>query len=291
MSFRTALWVMLALLVLPLGGILFTVFSGSKPHRASDRGSRTAKAESVDSPRHKRKREAEPEPEPEPEPLRALETAPTFVTISGTHASSRSGLSGGLWWKADEGGSNISNPCGNSTCLSEKGAKLCAKGKAQGLGKKPRNLWGAALGWNLHEDNAGVHPLGKTKVKGLSFVFDPDGSEAEAEKPSTPPSPTEAAAKDSKLAQPSHDPAKKSENKDGYRFALHVGDTDYCATVEAGKNRILFKDLRKSCDGKRRGPRLSEALIPEGKHVKWEAPSPNKGRLKFNFCISELKTL
>jgi len=277
---------MLALLVLPLGGIAFTVFSGAKPERTKARAEKAAA----------RSAKAKPEKEKAESPLEPptiVETAPTFVTISGNVASSRTGLSGHLWWKADEGGSNITNPCGQSTCLADKGAKLCAKGKALGFSKKRRNLWGAALGWNLREDESGIHTLGKSKIKGLSFVFEPDGANAvaaSAAKPTSKLEPLPGKPAPEPLAKPSHE-GHTEASTDGYRFAFRVGDTDYCTTLRPGKARVQFKDLRKNCDGMKKGPKLSEALIQEGKYIKWEVPSPHSGKTHFNFCISELKTM
>jgi hypothetical protein len=307
MSFRTAVWITLGLLLLPLAGILFTVLSSDKPRRHNPaRAEKTAQLQKKPT----RVTREEPPKDKEPEPLIHERGPKNAVTLSADFAKSETGLSGHLLWLSDGIGSKISNPCPKTGCLGDEGAALCAKGKAARLGKNPpaAKRWGAAIGWNLNEEAGQVRRLGKSKVAGLSFVLKTSGRDPKRTAPNAeaPPllkatevkktsakaeaEPRRKKAASEKTEAPSEPVTEPSGTYD-YVFALTVGDTDYCTAIRPGKNRILFKDLRKNCLEKKNRPKIVPGIIPEAKMVKWKVPSPSSQDEHFDICISDLRTL
>jgi hypothetical protein len=306
MSFRTAVLIILSLLAVPLAGILLTVFlSGEQPKQRSVHSPKAEEAKAEPKRRGKNrpdqaeKRQAAPlEPE---DPLPVVTAAPSSVILSGDTARSATGLAGRLSWVDDGEGSRITNPCPVSGCLDERGAKLCAKGKVAHFATKAarssrtrntsseeRARWGAELVWNLHEDSAGVHPLGKSKVAGLSFVLDLPLSSGPASN-ATDEKAAAAPAAAGKIGSPEAPPVNSPLE---YLFALRVGDTDYCTPIHAGKNRVLFASLRQNCTAKKgRQKRIPAGIVAEAKSVKWKVPSLESTNERFDFCITDLRTL
>jgi hypothetical protein len=293
MSFRTAMWVILALLVVPMAGVMFTIFASDKAQEKPP-ASRATKQTNRRHPEKPEKPTKRPAEQQETEPLPAVSAAASSVIISGDSAKSASGLAGGLSWLDDAEGSRITNPCPASGCMDESGVKLCAKGKLARTGRKSTTKrWGAELAWNVHEDADGVHPLGKSRVKGLSFKLDLPSSSQTTPRDDKARGETTRASREGKAAQ---DVAAKSEPATDspvqYLFALRVGDTDYCTPLRAGKNRVLFTDLRKDCTARRsRQKQIPAGIIAEGKTVKWQVPSLADTNERFDFCLSDLRTI
>lgn len=261
MTFKMAALVTLGLLVVPATGVLVTLAIGDEPKATAEpskppapkpvRAEKKAKAEPVEKPlappdKTKTKTKAKTKAKPK-----------NVVTIAGTKAIGTD-LSGSLSWTADDMGAKIENPCAYAACLGpDEQEKACAKGTVIRAKKTtPKKSWGAGINWNLREDDKGVHALGKTTSKGLSFHLDAKG---------------------------------KGVN---YLFGVTVKGEDYCVEMKPGNNRIKWTSLRKGCTEKSvEGKRDLGDLLSSVTQVYFRAQATKSKEQKFDFCVSDIKVL